>query len=204
MIPTPHTPTTNWRQRSQTSSGLRHASPVYQLVLLTLLAGAPGLPTTKEPHDGSNNKLIHPTTEGGVGDSGDGGTLWGGGGSSGGSRRGSNNESLFTTYSSDTDRSESSIRAWAQVAASAVVGVEDDDEGMHAATGADRSLDFLGWGRDGPRGPIACDVEGDGVGAGDIGEPAVERRSTSSRLALFPGMDEGMGCIEEEPEQLDT
>jgi len=59
-------------------------------------------------------------------------------------------------------------------------------------------------GRECSRSQAACDVEGDGFGAGDVGDRAVERRKTPSRLTLFPGVDEGMGCIEEEPEQLDT
>lgn len=173
--------------------------------------------STIRPVYGSHNKLVNTTNhDGGVGDSGSGGGLWGAGGSScgesrrgsglwggggsscGGSRRGSNNESLFAT-SSDTDP-ESSCRTGAKLVASAIAGVEDDEDGMHATGGADSTLNLLEWGRD--WGQVECDLEG--VSAGDFGDPAVQRRKTSSRLTLFPGVDEGMGCIEEEPEQLDT
>lgn len=187
--------------------------------------GSPGLTAAKRstirPVDGSGNKLINTNHDGGVGDSGGGGGLWGGGGSScgesrkgsggwgggwsscGGSRRGSHNESLFAN-SSDTDPSESSYRTGAKLVASAFAGVEDDEDGMHAAGGGDNTLGLFEWGRDCSRAQGACDVEVDGVSAGDVGEPAMGRSKTSSRLTLFPGVDEGMGCIEEEPEQLDT
>lgn len=205
------------------------ASLIYQLMSQISILGAAGSPglsttttTTVQPTFGSTNQLHNPANQdGGVGDSTGGGGLCGGGGSSGGgsrrgsgrwggggsshgeSRRGSNNESLFAA-SLDTDPSESSFRTGAKLAASAIGGVEDEEEGIHATEGVERSFDWFGWGSGSSRGAVACDVEGEGVGAGDIGEPAVERRNTSSRLSLFPGVDEGMGCIEEEPEQLDT
>lgn len=142
----------------------------------------------------------------GVGDSGgagEGGGIWGGGGSSGGgSRRGSKNESLHTA-SSDTDWSESSYGAGAKLVASAIAWVEAEKEGKHAAGGAEGHSDLFGGEKDCSRGAAACDIEGDGGGAGDIGEPAVGRRKALSRLTLLTGVDEGMDCIKEEPEQLD-
>lgn len=178
---------------------LADLSAVCQLLSQTSDAGTTesfGFPTTKP-------STVQATYDDeGVGDSGGGGRLSGGGGlSCGDSRRESNNDSLLAA-SSDKGRSESSLRNWAKLAPPPVVGVEDDER-IQGNDGTGCSFDSFGCGRDSSRGLIACDVEGDGVGAGDSGELAVGRRKTSARLPLFPVVDEGMGCIEEEPEQLE-
>eukprot|EP00752_Nemacystus_decipiens_P001573 g1534.t1 len=175
------------------------------------------------------DRLVKTTThDGGVAEAGGGGELWVDGGSScgesrresagsrrgsgalGGGRsscgeswRGSNIESVFAN-SSDTDPSESSFRTGAKLFTSVIVGRDDDEDRKHATGGADRTLDSLEWGSDCSRGQVACHIDGERVSADDTGEPAAHKRKTSSRLTLFAGVDEGMGCIEEEPEQLDT
>lgn len=160
---------------------------------------------------GSNNTMTISMNcrDDGVGDGDEG---WGGGGSSyGGSRRGSNNESMFAG-GSDTDWSESSSRTGAKLVASALAGVEDEEEGICATGGAQRSLHSFGWEKDCSTAAVACDGEGGGGGGGGsggggvgwTGEAAVQRRKALSRSTLLTGVDEGMDCIEEEPEQMDT
>ena len=106
-------------------------------------------------------------------------------GSTADSRMGSNAESLY----SDTDVSDTSPRQGPRYVASAlaVAAPVDNEDGSSFGGGGDA------W-------------RGGGIfGGGAGGGPVVERRKTLSRSTVFAGVDEGMGCIDEEdPEQLDT
>ena len=163
----------------------------------TAAGGSPCLPTKKGAFSLSLPPKLMATPDSGGGGGGSGVSAGGLGSSSNGgeSRRasitgsydskvGSNPDSLY----SDTDLSDTSPRQGARYVASAlaVAVPADNEDGSSFGGGGDV------W-------------RGGGIFGGSAGGPVVERRKTLSRSTIFAGVDEGMGCIDEEdPEQLDT